>query len=168
MDKKQFKELFYSTAKKYDFVYNYGNVYFDKPKMLLVLELQKSNYSELYYCNIKLGVRGWHSKQLVISKEVIKNPSGPFSERAKEEFYHAFDLENNLSDSKREILLNRFFTEQIAYLKSLMDNVNDLIDARESGKIYIHDVGFSELLKLKSTIRSLVCWYCARLTTDLK
>lgn len=149
MDKKNFKELFFRIAKKYDFVYNYGVLYFDKPKMILVLNLQKSNYSELYYCNIELGVRGWYNDEIKINKESFKSFSGPIRERAIGEFHHIFDLENDLTDTKREKLLIQFFEDRIAYLKTLMDDVNDLIKAKNERKIKIPEIGFNELLKLK-------------------
>lgn len=51
MDKKDFKKNMGNILKKYDFNYTQKAYYSDNDKLIVVINLQKSNYNDSYYMN---------------------------------------------------------------------------------------------------------------------
>ena len=58
METKEFKAMFGKIAKSNGFKFLYGGWYKESDDCIVVLELQRSNYSVLYYLNIKIYIRG--------------------------------------------------------------------------------------------------------------
>ena len=103
MDNKELKKVFCAIAKQYGFRTAFGCCYKESSECLLVLELQKSNYSNLFYLNLKTYIQGVFGKKYM----------GNVFNRPPSEYSSIFDLENNMSDEKRLRMLHAFFNEFI-------------------------------------------------------
>jgi hypothetical protein len=69
MDNKEFKSVFNKIACKHNFEKIFGGWFMESRECILMLELQKSNFCNLYYLNIRLYIQGCFGKQYVKSKE---------------------------------------------------------------------------------------------------
>jgi len=58
MDNKEFKKVFGDIAKVNGFDRAFGGWFKESSECILVLELQKSNYGDYYYLNIKIFCPG--------------------------------------------------------------------------------------------------------------
>lgn len=113
MDNKELKKVFCAIAKQYGFRTAFGCCYKESSECLLVLELQKSNYSNLFYLNLKTYIQGVFGKKYTPCKECLKKYMGNVFNRPPSEYSSIFDLENNMSDEKRLRMLHAFFNEFI-------------------------------------------------------
>ena len=113
MDNKEFKKSFCAIAKQYSFKTAFGCCYKESSECLFVLELQKSNYSNLYYLNLKTYIKGVFGKEYVVHKDYLKKDMGNVFNRQPPQYSSIFDLEVEMSDEKRLELLNTFFYDFI-------------------------------------------------------
>jgi hypothetical protein len=131
-DKKRFKDLFNEKAKHNGFFYAYGCWFKESNECILILELQKSNYSNLYYLNMKIFIQGANKRIYKINKDLIKNEIGHGFRRSDKEFDQYFnldlDLEYHLREQGIELLFNKFlipFTRKAMTLKGVIELYND-------------------------------------------
>ena len=101
MDNKDFKKEFCTTAKKYGFRTAFGCCYKESSECLFVLELQKSNYSNLYYLNLKTYIQGVFGIRYTIHKDYLKKDMGDIFNRQPPEYSSIFDLEVDTPNEKR-------------------------------------------------------------------
>lgn len=111
MDKKEFKRQFGQIAISHGFDYLYSAWNKKSDKCMIILDLQKSNYSELYYLNIKVYIKGLFNEPYELSKSLIKHGVGDIFIRQPDEYSVAFDLESELSDVERIVLLEALFVD---------------------------------------------------------
>lgn len=113
MDNKEFKKSFCTIAKQYGFKTAFGCCYKESSECLFVMELQKSNYSNLYYLNLKTYVQGVFSKGYVVHKDYLKKYMGNVFNRLTPQYSSIFDMESEMSDEARLEKLNACFNEFI-------------------------------------------------------
>ena len=138
MEKSEFKKLFGSVAKQNGFVFQYGGWFKETPVCIVSLDLQRSNYSALYYLNIKIYIQGLLGNRYKISKELIKDIGDVFR-RHPPSYDEVFDLENEINEEKREFLLKSFFCD---FLSQMIHNLNNLDDVKSyiiSEGLYVCD-----------------------------
>jgi hypothetical protein len=114
MSNVEFKKMFGNLAKLHGFERAFGGWFRESDECILVLDLQRSNYSNLYYLNIKLYVRGMFTDEygeLKLDKGLVRSDVGHIFRREPKEFSTALDLENDLADTDREESLTKLFTE---------------------------------------------------------
>ena len=73
MNKKEFKKLFSDCSKKHGFEFLHGGWFSETGECIYVMYLQKSNFSENYYLNIKIYVQGSFGNKYTKSKDLITN-----------------------------------------------------------------------------------------------
>lgn len=108
MDSKLFKSLFNTVAKSNNFSYQHSAWFRESSDSIIVLSLQKSNYDNLYYLNIKTFVRGLFGESYNVSKTLTKD-TGHIFRREPADYQSAFNLDSELTDEQREKELVRLF-----------------------------------------------------------
>ena len=113
METKEFKTMFGKIAKSNGFKFLYGGWYKESSDCIVVLELQRSNYSILYYLNIKIYIRGAYGQANIVDKNIIKNRMGNLLTRQPNEYNDCFNLETCLDDNARRARLEELFKNYI-------------------------------------------------------
>ncbi|MDB6080862.1 MAG: hypothetical protein JWO53_134 [Chlamydiia bacterium] len=105
----EFKQLFGEISRKNGFSLEYGGWFKESNECIFVLDLQKSNYSNLYYLNIKVFIQGSFGRQYSKEKDLVKKKVGNIFIRQPMEYNNAFDLESTMTDNERRLLLENLF-----------------------------------------------------------
>lgn len=111
MEPKQFKKMFGAIASENGFQSQYGGWFKESSECLLILTLQKSTYSNLYYLNIKVYINGMLQDKYVNSKDLTQNFPGNIFRRQPPGFDDVFDLEVPMTDEERVKEINSFFND---------------------------------------------------------
>ncbi|PTR01657.1 uncharacterized protein DUF4304 [Mucilaginibacter yixingensis] len=108
MKKEDFKKSFNIVAKSFGFEKEFGGWFKESTECIIVLDLQKSNYNNLYYLNIKIYIQKMFGNNYAKSKDLVKKNIGDvfFRERGNSE---VFNLDNSMTDTERLDQLNIFF-----------------------------------------------------------
>ena len=114
MDQKKFKKIICELACKCGFKSEFGGWFKASEESILVLNLQKSNFSNLFYLNIKIFMQGIRGNTYVISKELSMKEPGNIFRRQPKEYDVTFDLGSTLSDEQRIDNLESLFKSFIA------------------------------------------------------
>lgn len=101
MESKDLKKVFGNIAKESGFSNKFGGWYRESEKSIVTLSLQKSNYADYFYLNIKIFIHGIFSQKYIIDKYLIKNHLGNIFLRSPKEYDEYFNFENNLIDDER-------------------------------------------------------------------
>jgi hypothetical protein len=109
MEKEQFKSLFDKIAKKYGFRSSFGGWYIKNDNIIVILELQKSSFSNSYYLNIKIFIQGLFGKTYSIDKALVKSSSGIFTKQLRD--MDVLNLEINMTDEQRKFELEILFRD---------------------------------------------------------
>ena len=131
METKEFKTMFGKIAKSNGFKLLYGGWYKESNDCIIALELQRSNYSILYYLNIKIYIRGAFGEAYTVNKYIIKNDTGHIFRRQPKEYDATFDLETNLDENTRKAMLEKLFETYVVPLtdKALsLEGIKELIN----------------------------------------
>ena len=113
MDYKELKKIFCEMGKNYGFSTAYGTCYMESTECMFVLELQKSNYSNLYYLNMKFYIQGCFGLIYKKNKDTLKNDYGSEYTRPPKKYLDIFDLDVAISDRERIEKMNDMFNEFI-------------------------------------------------------
>ena len=108
METKNFKKIFGELAKSHGFESAFGGWFRESKECILFLELQRSNYSPLYYLNIKIYIQGCQGRTFFKSKELLKNTGNVLSSYPVD-YQPIFDLESPIDDNLRSSRLENFF-----------------------------------------------------------
>ncbi|MBO4232715.1 DUF4304 domain-containing protein [Riemerella anatipestifer] len=100
MESKDFKKVFGNIAKENYFTSSIGIWYKDSDRIIVTLSLQKSNYGDYFYLNIKIFIKGIFGIEYKIDKS-LKNDTGDIFLRSPKEYDEYFNFENNLIDDER-------------------------------------------------------------------
>ncbi len=113
MNSKEFKNVFGSIAKKYNFISAHGGWYKESAECIAVLLLQKSNFGDYYQLIIKIYVQGMFDNKYVISKDIVKKDVGDIFTSEPPEFKSIFDFDHTIDDKKRLDGLEEIFSKHI-------------------------------------------------------
>jgi len=132
MDNKEFKKFFSEMGKIYGFKPAYGIFYIESTECLFVLELQKSNFSNLYYLNMKIFIQGYFGRTYSKDKETLKKHYGSVYTRLPDIYLYIFDLESDIPDTKRVEKMDNLFKEFIVpfskkalFLRGIKELINE-------------------------------------------
>ena len=125
MDSKEFKKLFGYLAKN-GFESIFGGWFKESAECIVVLDLQKSNYGNYYELNIKVFIQGLFGKLYIKGKDLVKKDTGDIFIRQPNDYKELFDLDNKISDSEREIMLDELFNVFIVPFTSQMLSKNSI------------------------------------------
>jgi hypothetical protein len=132
MDNKVFKSIFNKVASTNGFAYRHSAWFKETGDCIIVLSLQKSNYSHLYYLNIKTFIKGVFGRNYFISKELVKD-IGDIFRREPKEFESALNLQSELSILEREKEIDRMFEGFINPYTNVMLTKDEIIKQYHEG-----------------------------------
>lgn len=112
MESQEFKKEFCAMAKQYGFKTAYGCCYKESAECLFVLELQRSYYSKLYYLNMRTYIQGVFGREYAFHKN-LKRDMGDVYNRPPKSYHPIFDLEEEMTDESRLVLLDACFNDFI-------------------------------------------------------
>lgn len=147
MKSTELKKIIGKILKDNNFVTLNGNWFKESDETIVVLNLQKSNFSDKYYLNIRIFIKGLFCNFSKMDKKWIKNQIGDVFLRAPKEFDYILDMENNIGLEERiekiQDLFNKFIVPfsseafSVAGIKSLYlkSQINLLPAVKEALKI---------------------------------
>lgn len=112
MENKEFRKIIDGLARGRDFIKLFNNYFKKSEECILSLGLQKSNFGNYYYLNVKIFVHGVFGNHYSISKELV-NDTGNVFIRPPGEYDRFLDLELTLADEDRKKNLEKMFNDFI-------------------------------------------------------
>jgi hypothetical protein len=138
MTSKEFKGVFFNQiARAHGFEKAYSGWFKESDECIAVLDLQKSNYSDYYYLNIKLFVQGMFGNEYRKSKDLVKRDIGNIFERQPGEYHDVFDFETPMDDEKRINRLEALFIHHIDPLIEKGSTKEGIKELGREGRIQI-------------------------------
>lgn len=113
METSDFKKMFGEVSKENGFERAYEGWFRESPEVILVLDLQKSNFGNYYYLNIKLFIQGAFGNAYSKSKKLVKSDVGNIFLRQPDNYSNLLDLDAALEDSDRKNRLRKMFKDFI-------------------------------------------------------
>lgn len=111
MDSKEFKKIFGEVAKSNGFKSAFGGWFKESSESIVVLELQKSSFSNSNYLNIKVFIQGAFKRIYIPNKELIKSSMGHITNQIRDKEILEFDT--SIGEEKRNEDLAKLFSEFI-------------------------------------------------------
>ncbi len=137
MDNKEFKIVFGDIAKLNGFEQAFGGWFKDSNECIIVLDLQKSYYSNLYYLNVKIFIQGMFGNTYRRSKDMVKKDLGDIFTRSPQRLNDPLDIENPMSDEERKTKLKTLFNEFIIPFTQKAMSVSGINELEAQGIISI-------------------------------
>jgi len=150
MDKKQFISIFGEIAKKHKLESAYGAYFKIFDEIIVVLELQKSNFGNYYYLNIKFFVQGAWGNSFFKSKALAKREMAQVFVRPSEEQLKLFDLDNEIEDELRKEEIEKLFTEFINPIINSAENRKGILKLYDEKKLDLHPPVLDEIRRLEA------------------
>lgn len=147
MESKELKKRFGEIAKENDYNTAFGIWYKESSECLFILSLQKSNYSNLFYLNLKIFIQGAFETTYKIDKE-LKNDTGDIFRRSPKEYDQYFDFEVELSDDDRINGLKKLFADFINPFSEKALERNGILQLEETSEIALLPAVKEELEKM--------------------
>lgn len=148
MNNNEFKKTFYDIAKANGFSYAYGGCFQQSAESIIVLELQKSNYANNYYLNFKIYIHNMFGINYVYNKDLVKKDIGDIFLRPPMKYNPALDLEENINDEKRILILTSLFNDFIVPLTEKALSINGIRELAKKKQIDLLPAVKKELSKL--------------------
>lgn len=137
MDKK-FINSFNKLAKQYSFEFAFGAYFKVHKEVIIVLNLQKSNFGNYYYyLNIKWFIQGSQGRSFSKSKELAKKEPGQVRLRPNETQLQLFDLDLEMSDESRISGLEKIFTEFLIPITTEGKSREGILKLFQENKLYL-------------------------------
>lgn len=92
----------------YGFETAFGGWFIESDECITTLNLQKSNFSNVFYLNIKIYVKGMFGNIYKKNKSLLKDTGDVFRRQPKE-YDYLFDLEDPIDDLLRSQKMNELF-----------------------------------------------------------
>jgi len=108
MNTKEFKTLLSKVAKGHGFEFLYGGWFREFPECLIVLDVQKSNFGNYCYVNVRIFVQGTFGRAYARHKDLVKS-GGDVFRRTPPEFDEALNFDSNFNLEEREQILKKIF-----------------------------------------------------------
>jgi len=113
METTDFKKMFGEVAKENGFERAYEGWFKESPEVIMVLDLQKSNFGSYYYLNIKLFIQGTFGNAYSKSKKLVKTDVGNIFLRQPDNYSNLLNLDDPLADNERKEGLKKMFNDFI-------------------------------------------------------
>lgn len=110
MEKIEFKKLFGEIAKANGYIFQYGVWWKESPASISLLELQKSNFGNFYYLEIKVFVNGIVQEKHKITKSLVKAQTYCCFTRPSSQYTDCLDLDILMDTTKRKQCLELLFS----------------------------------------------------------
>ena len=133
MDSKEFKKLFGEVAKPNSFESAFGGWFKSSSESIVVLELQKSSFSNSYYLNIKIFIQGAFERIYTPNKDLIKSSMGHITSQIRDK--EILDLDESINDEKRKADLAKLFSDFIVPFTDKALSKSGIRELAEKGEI---------------------------------
>ena len=138
MDNKEFKKQLGDIIKSYDFKSAFGSWYKESDECIVVIRLQKSNYSNCYYLNIETFIQGAfgrkHSANRYLMKELYY---GDVSQQITGSPIFDLSKDVSMSDEERIKKLKTTFSDFVVpFTEQVLSKVG-IIKMFEEKRIYL-------------------------------
>lgn len=133
----EFRTMFGEVAKAHGFTGAHGGWYRDTGAALLILSLQKSNFGNYLYLNIKifLGERATGAPEQL--RQRIKNLNGDVFRRQSNEQSELLNLENDLSISARREGIDAMFRGLIGHMVACCEDTAGILRLGDEGLVFL-------------------------------
>jgi hypothetical protein len=147
MDSKEFKRTFSNLANKCSF--KKESDYWSKTsdESILLLELQKSNFGNYYYINIRIFIRGIFNFDKNETVKTLKKKTMGIFLRQPKEYEDSLNLEFPMEDNKRSEKLETLFNAFVIPISIKALTLQGISELASEGKILITDPTKKELEK---------------------
>lgn len=135
MDSKDFKKLFGEAARLNGYKSAFGGWFKDSIESIVVLELQKSSFSNSNYLNIKVFIQGAFKKVYTPNKDLIKSSTGHIINQIRDKEF--LNLNNIMDDEKRKADLDKFFGDFIVPFTNKTLTKAGIKELAEQRKIFL-------------------------------
>lgn len=132
-----FKRLFGEVAAKYGFERAYGGWFIESPETMIVLDLQKSNYGEYSYLNIKIYVQSLFGNQYRREKKLVKTDVGDVFTRTPPQYDEIFNVDSLDDVSDRVEALDQLFNEYVQPIAKLAATRSGIFELERKGQVYL-------------------------------
>ncbi len=137
MEAIDFKKLFDEIAKESGFDRAYKGWFKESPEVILALDLQKSNFGNYYYLNIKLFIQGVFGHTYSKCKKLIKTDIGNIFLRQPDNYSNLLDLDTPLEDSDRKEGLRKLFGDFIVPFSNKTSSKKGVRELHEHEGLFI-------------------------------
>ena len=137
METKEFKAVFDTIARKSGFEKKYDGWFKESEECIIVLELQRSNFSRYYYLNIKCFIQGMFGNIYTKNKDLVKRGMGNVFTRQPNDYINVFDLEFSMTEEYRKSELERLFSEYVVPLTDRSLSRAGLKELEKQKELYI-------------------------------
>ncbi|WP_228450865.1 DUF4304 domain-containing protein [Chryseolinea soli] len=137
MDSRDFKTMFGDVAKESGFESAFGGWWKESSETIVVLDLQKSNFNNLYYLNIKIYVQGISGKRYTRSKNLVKKDVGDIFRRQPPAYSSVLDIDPAENDSMRKDKLEKMFLEFLVPFADKALSKSGIVELAEKAEIYL-------------------------------
>ena len=133
MDSKEFKKIFGEVAKANEFESAFGGWFRESAESIIVLELQKSSFSNSNYLNIKVFIQGAFERTYTPNKDLIKSSTGHITNQIRDK--EILDFDNSMNNEKRKEELEQLFSEFIVPFADKALSKSGIKELAEKGEI---------------------------------
>lgn len=147
MKNKEFKKVFNSVAIVHGFSYLHSIWYAESKECILVLELEKSNFSNIYYLTLKIFIQSLKGETYGITKELRKE-WGHVIRRQASEYDQFLDLDVPISIEARKQGLEDLFNNFILPFSERALSRQGILELAKDKKIVLSPVVEKELREI--------------------
>lgn len=111
MEAVSFKKMFGEIANDNGFEKAFEGWFKVFPEIIQVLDLQKSNFGNFYYLNIKIFIQGIFGNKYAKGKHLVKTDAGDIFIRQPDNYSNQLNLEIQIDDEQRKQDIKKMFDE---------------------------------------------------------
>lgn len=137
MDKIEFKKMLGSIAKNFGFDFLFHVWIKESREVIFMLELQKSNYGNYYYLNLKGYVNGVFMKKHVKDKKLSHSSMEAFFRRPPGCYDLLFDLDILMTDEERQKGIIKMFDEFICHFAQNSLSISGIYDLVNNNELIL-------------------------------
>ena len=137
MESSEFKKIFNEVAKENGFEKAYEGWFKEFDEIIIVLDLQKSNFGNFYYLNIKLFIQGVFGNKYIKNKQLVKLDVGDIFLRHPDIYSNLLDLDSSLEDNERKEGLIHMFKNFIVPFSNKTSTKEGIKELHKKGDIHI-------------------------------
>lgn len=148
MDNKVFKKTFSEIAVHHSFEFRFGGWFKESSECIVALFLQKSNFGNNYYLNIKIFIQGSFGIYYQKTKD-LKFATSEILKRQPSEYNDVFDLEIPLDDTFRKGKLEELFINFVIPFTNKSLSRKQILDLEKNNELVLLSSVKEELEKLE-------------------
>jgi hypothetical protein len=142
-----FKSVFRQVAVQNDFSFQHNRYWKKSPETVICLELQKSNYSNIYYLNFKIWLQGVFGSKFDPSSELARDTGDVFRGQPKD-WDKLFDLDQISDKETCRQEMARFFKAFVTPFTEKALTRSGILELANSNEVFLLPAVRAELDRL--------------------